>query len=1096
MMKPICGRTSPSVHPHLFFSALLITVPILLVAPESLLAQSPAPPEAPRAIENLDAFIEDPTVYAQNQEPTHTPRTVPYPSVEATREANEFGTALEARWDRSPYFQLLNGTWAFALFERPAAVPRTYSGVNWETIRVPKSWQTAGYDQLVYKNTSPTWNGVDEATNTTPPEVPDDYNPVGVYRRSFTVSETWRDRRSFLHFEGTKQAYFVWVNGTYVGYDQGSATPAEFDVSDVLKYGDDNRITVQVYRFSDGEALETQDAVRFSGIHRSVYLFSKPAVHVRDFAVRTSLDDTYETGTVTLDAHIANDGDGGPHTVSGHLFGPDGTQLKTISETTTVTGDSATVTLEMTVEDPALWSAEAPHLYELGIVLSPEGRSPTEAMIESVGFRRYTVSGGLFRVNGEPVNIRGVNRPEHDPKHGRHVPFEMLRRDVEMMKRHNIDAVRTAHYPNDPSFYVLADEYGLYVQDEVNVETHWNVELVNEQPRYHGQMIERFRRMMQRDRNHPSIFTWSTGNEAGFGPAHEQMAAYAQQLPGSYLLYHQDNEMSTAPYSPIHGDRYPTVKELKAFPNTSDKPLIMGEYRHAFGNGLGSFHTFWELIQPSDPTPPDSLRRLQGGFIWDWADQTVTRPGQAPFQRAGVTDGIVAEDRTPQPELAAVKEGHEPLAVNAVDLTSGRIEIGNQFDFTNLSAHDVRWRLSADGHSLQEGTLDLSLPPGEWTETTVPFDRPDLEGGTEYWLTVSLHLASATPYADAGYEVATEKRAVPFDIPSPPRVDTEARAALSVSESGDTITITGDDFEYAFDESEGTLTSLVHDDTELLAGGPRLNLWRTPTLNADRGFWEGRGSWENFGWGDLGPKWRKIGLKAPSHETQSVNVTEKGGRAHVEIESIVHGADVPRANVTYEYAVLKSGDLLLTVDMRPTDSLQASVPTLPRIGVSLDVPTSLDRVGWYGRGPGGSFPDRPGGMQPGVYQSSVADQFEPFLPPQVNGLKTDTRWAVLKTGDDAGLLLSMDSLFAFGVNPYENLDEAEHTGALREGDALTVTADHALYGAGTKFHGTTERYYVPPEPAQFRVRLRPYSPSKETPSRLWKQTIPEASSQH
>lgn len=1047
----------------------------------SLFAQTPAPPEKPGRVANLDAFIEDPTVYAQNQEPTHAPRTVPYPSIEAARRANAFGTELEVRWSRSPYFQLLNGIWAFAFFERPTAVPESYEDVDWETIRVPKSWQTAGYDQLIYRNTPLTWEGTDRATNTTPPKVPEDYNPVGVYRRSFTVDEHWRNRRTFLHFEGTKQAYFVWVNGTYVGYDQGSATPAEFDVSDVLNYGDQNRITVQVYRFSDGEALETQDAVRFSGIHRSVYLFSKPRTHVQDLSVRTELEDSQETGRLTVEATVTGEGGAERYTLTGHLFGPGGGQVKTLTETATVSGET-TLSLDTDVANPALWSAESPTLYDLGVTLAPEGEEPVEALVESVGFREYTVSDGLFRVNGEPVNVRGMNRPEHHHEHGRHVPFETLRGDIEMMKRHNINAVRTAHYPNDPSLYALADEYGLYVQDEVNVETHWNVELVNQQPAYHDQMVERFRRMMLRDRNRPSIFTWSTGNEAGFGPAHEQMAAFARDLPGAYLLYHQDNANATAPYSPIAGDRYPSVDDLLAIPGEMDKPLIMGEYRHAFGNGMGSFHTFWDVIQPPDSTPPDSLRAFQGGFIWDWADQTVERPEKPPFQRAGVTDGVVRGDRTPYPELEAVKEGHQPLAVSPVDVTAGRVEIGNQFDFTSLSDYEVRWRLSADGETLQSGELALNLPPGEWTEATIPFERPDLKAGTEYWLTVSLHEGSETPYSDAGYPVATERLKVPFDVPAAPSIDVSTLPSVSVTESPRAVTVTGDDFEYVLSKDTGTLSALTYQGTDVLSEGPMLNLWRAPTLVDAQGYW-----------GTPVEEWRVAGLHDPTVESQSVAVQEAEGAVRIDVESRLHGAGAPRASVSYSYTILGSGDVLLTVEARPTDSLRAAVSSLPRLGVEFGVPTSFDRVQWYGRGPGGSFPDRPGGMQPGVYEGTVADQFEPVVPPQTNGVKTDTRWAAL-TNENTGLLVYGDSTMAFGVNPFANLSTADHLESLRKGDSLAVTLDHALMGAGTKFHPPVASTRVPPEATRFRVIFRPYDPKEEAPAVLSKRrfSLPEA----
>ena len=1071
------------------FLAVLLLLPA--VPPGPAAAQTPAAPGPPGRVDDLDAYIEDPTVYAQNQEPAHAPRTVPYETVEAARAANQFGIELEARWDRSPYFKLLNGTWNFAFYERPAAVPADHSATNWDQIRVPRSWQTAGYDEIVYTNKKLTWTQIAEATDTTPPEVPDDYNPVGVYRRSFKAPQAWNRRRTFVHFEGVKQAFFVWVNGTYVGYDQGSATPAEFDVSEALDYGGENQVTVQVYRFSDGEALETQDAVRFSGIRRSVYLFSKPPAHVRDMAVRTALGGAYETGRLTVDATLANDGaDGGAYTVTGRLFGPEGTPVATLSETATVAGGAEeTVTLAAQVDDPALWSAEKPHLYELGLSLTPTGRrTPTEAMVESVGFVEYEVSGGQFRVNGEPVNIRGVNRPEHSFRHGRHVPFETTREDARLMKRHEIDAIRTAHYPNDPSLYALADEYGLYIQDEVNVETHWNKKLVQEQPAYHGQMVERFRRMVQRDRNRSSIFTWSTGNEAGFGPAHRQMAEYARSLPGSYVLYHQNSE-GTAPYSPLAGARYPTIGRLYRMARTLDKPLVMGEYRHAFGNGMGGFDVFWDGIQPPYPNPPAHYDKLQGGFGWDWADQTVARPGdRPPFQRNGTTDGLVAADRTPYPELDAVKAGHEPFAVRGLNPEKGRIEIGNHYDFTNLAERTVRWTLSraGSGETLQQGTLDLSLPPGQWTEATIPLEPPEHpEPGADHWLTVQVRLAEDRPYAEAGHVVGAERLPVSFGASPPPPTRAARMPPVSVDSSGGKgpVTITGEGFSYTFDRARGTFASLARGGTEVLAGGPRLTLWRPPTLPDDRPYA-----------GAPAPRWRAAGLDDLTRTVQSVNVAETdAGPVRIVAESTVEGRDTTRAEVTYEYLVLGSGDVVTTVEMKPTPALEAAVTTLPRIGVKMDVPRAMDHVRWYGRGPGGSFPDRTGGQLPGVYEGGVADQFEPVVPPQANGLKTDTRWAALTRGGSAataGLaLLAVDSTLTFGTNRFANLAEADHRAELRPAEVLTVTLDHRMKGVGTKFHPPPERGLVPPEPARFRVVLRPYDTVEHDPEKLWQRQL-------
>ncbi|WP_394295595.1 glycoside hydrolase family 2 TIM barrel-domain containing protein [Natrialba asiatica] len=591
---------------------------------------------SPRELD-LAEYIENPGVTGENRTEPHVP-TIPFPSVDAARTQGASARSLTERRERSPFVRSLNGEWDFVWSIAPDTAPTDFQAVDdWETIEVPSVWQTEGYGHAMYRNVPVPMYPYD------PPAVPDAINPVGTYRRTVTVPGDWTaDQRTFLRFEGIKSAAFVWVNGRYVGYNQGAMTPAEFDVTESLEPGK-NAVTVQVIRWSDGTYLENQDMWHFAGIYRDAYLYSTPDVHLRDYFVRTELDEHYADATLTVDAEIADlspepeaetgtkleaeseseAGSGGirpsTYTLRAHLFDPDGVHVTTVEENVDVpNGERVDVTLQTTVSNPRKWSAEHPHLYQLGFELVPANSDePIEAQLERVGFREFEIIDDRVHVNGVPLEFRGVNRHEHDPVRGRTMTADRIREDFEVMKRFNVNAVRTSHYPNDPQFAALADEYGLYVQDEVNAETHQNVELVNEYPEFDPSFMDRFRRMIQRDKNHPSIFTWSTGNEAGLGPVHYQMADYATEVDGTRFLYHQANNGGVAPFAPIIGPRYVSPDELVDIVDDGDeqRPVIMGEYSHAMGNSLGLMKPFWETIREHD--------QLQGGFVWDWVDQTL-----------------------------------------------------------------------------------------------------------------------------------------------------------------------------------------------------------------------------------------------------------------------------------------------------------------------------------------------------------------------------------------------------------------------------------------------------------------------------------------
>ncbi|ADB62765.1 glycoside hydrolase family 2 sugar binding protein (plasmid) [Haloterrigena turkmenica DSM 5511] len=847
------GRLSPTRRK--FLQATGMAALATGVSAQSDAAAPSEGPGGPGRISNLAAYLEDPQTVAENVEPTHVTTAVPYGSVRAACQADEPFTELESRFAESEYVRLLNGEWRFAFHESPSELPDSYDDLaadDWGSIDVPGVWQTQGHGQRIYANNSITWQHYDpgQEGDLTPgedgtvdvPGVDDDgIDPVGTYRRTFSVPRDWDGRQTFLHFEAVKQAFFVWIDDEYVGFRTGSMTAAEFDVTDHVEAGGDYEVTVQVYRWSDSEALETIDMFRYAGIFRNVYLFATPTVHLRDFYARTDLDDDYEDGRLRIDAEIANYGDApaGKYTVRAHLYETDrtkpgrgpprgkgkenaeakgnrkkngrgpgdnpprGRKVTTVEATATVDEDGAVVTLEADVDDPAKWSAEHPNLYQLALELVDARGETAEAMLEKVGFRTYETTrgqqGAEVLVNGEAVDIQGVNRHETDPDFGRTVPIDRVREDLETMQRFNVNAIRTSHYPNDPSFYRLADEYGIYVQDEVGVETHWWEGLLAHTDAYHDQAVEQFRRMVLRDRNHASIFSWSTGNEAGTGAEHLEMASLAadsdEYIPDDTsevsgvenvesfdgeaegfapdrILYHQPNGGGwNVEYSDMLGPRYPDVGTLLSVADGSYigdglRPVAMGEYNHAMGNSLGLVHEMWnEHIKPPAREATDRSDADNPGVLVG-TPEVVPGPDVEP----GAPDGAV---------VLGESDAIEIRRDESLDVDPG-FSVGATV--SNVDA-------DADASLVDEGRYALELSDGELVlsigSDSVSASLP--AGGVDDWTTV-VGVADADElrlYVD-GERVAATSHSV-SDLPSsdgPVRIGIDGDAEITVDGIG------------------------------------------------------------------------------------------------------------------------------------------------------------------------------------------------------------------------------------------------------------------------------------------------------------------------
>jgi beta-galactosidase len=977
--------------------------------------------------------------------------------------------------------------------ERPRDFFRkAYDVSAWKEIEVPSCWQLEGYGVPVYTNVRyPFKKDPPRVMGAVPPDwtkakLP---NPVGSYRRTFTIPGDWRGRQVFLHFEGVKSAMYVWVNGKKVGYSQGSMTPAEFNITRDLRDGE-NVLAVEVYRWSDGSYLEDQDFWRLSGIYRDVFLFSTQAVHLRDFFVRA--DPGNPLGMVHVEADIHNYGakTAGSHTLElrlrdgeGRPFGEDPLFAMPTSEVEA--GQDSGLTMFTTVPAPKSWSPEHPNLYRLLLVLKNESGEIIEVETCRIGFRKVEIDGNRLYVNGVPVRLKGVNRHEHDPDRGRSVRMDLMVKDVTLMKRFNVNTVRTSHYPNQPAWYDLCDEYGLFVIDEANIESHgmgYGKASLGHDPAWEKAHVDRMVSMVERDKNHPSVIIWSMGNEAGpgrnFKACREAALAIDRTRP---IHYERDNEKAD-----IDSVMYPRVEWLdRVGGNGKEKPFLMCEYAHAMGNAVGNLAEYWEVIEKHD--------RLIGGCIWDWVDQGLRKKtedgrdyfayggdfGDVPNSGSFCINGMVFPDRTIPPKMWEMKRVYQYVGVGGLDpgifrdargrmSFRPRVRITNKHFFTNLSAIEGRCAVGIDGKIIDEARLpSIDLAPGASTEVRLPVSFPDAMGA-EYLVALSFHLRQDTTWAKAGHEVARWQGRFDHRAMEPPRHRMRdvlgGLRAPKVLEIGDHIAVTGTEFEAEFDRKAGTLTALRYGDRAVIedssegVNGPVLNVFRAP-VNNDK---------------YAAPSWRKAGLDRLERVVESVEVVPIDPRVTtIDTRVVSRGSGACRFLLDSRWTVFGDGRIHVQNRIEP----RGGPGILPRLGVRLRLPRRFDRVIWYGRGPHENYPDRKRSADLGIYRSTVADQYVPYVDPQECGNKEDVRWLALTDGRDAGLLvqaaptLSMSALHLTA----QDLDRARHTTDLVPRDAVIVCLDGGVNGLGGGSCGPRpmRRYLLRPKPIDFAFTLSP-----------------------
>jgi len=947
---------------------------------------------------------EDPTVFQINQE---KPRAhfFPYDSE---------ALAIENNPDRSQYFQSLNGEWKFNFSPNPIDREKNFYKANfddseWSTIKVPGSWELQGWSAPIY---------LDEEYPFTPnpPFVPHDYNTVGAYRKSFTIYEAWNDRQIIIRFGSVRSAFYVWVNGKKIGYGQGSKTPVEFDITDFVEAGENN-VSVEVYRFSDGSYLEGQDTWRVSGLERDVYIYARSKSRINDFFVRANLDSTYSTGFFSLDVELEQSIIDSGLTLQAKLVEPLRRNRVVFDSTKSVPSDSmSSIQIASIVKRVKTWTAEEPNLYRLQLSLRNGAGEVIESFTQQVGFRKVEISDGQLKVNGKPIMIRGVNRHEWDPVVGRSITEASMVKDIQIMKQHNINAVRASHYPNQERWYELCNEYGLYVVDEANIEAHGmrfhdqKYGFISNDTSWTAQWIDRGNRMFERDKNHPSIIMWSMGNEAGDGQNFVELYEFLKGKDTSRPVVYEPARNNA--HSDVFFPMYDNINEISAFADTvTNRPQILCEFAHAMGNSVGNLVDYWETFE--------KYSNVQGGFIWDWVDQTILKTdstGKSFWAYGGdfgteyaendsnfCANGLVAADRSLNPHMHEVKKVYQPIRFKADNLKRGRVKVTNDFDFIDLSDYTFSWFIKGDDKTISSGrfgTLDLKAGESRSLQFNLSNIRP--KPGVRYYLTVQAKTKYKKPMVPENHLVAWDQ----FELPIYRELVAENMSelpALNLFKSDKGAEVYGQGFKVVFDKNFGQLSEYVVNGEALISSPAETHFWRAPNDN------------------DLGngmplrtQVWKNAGVRMKTKEVKSIL------KNNTAVVVMVSEDTLSGTLVESQYSVYGNG----MVNIRQTIIIADSILTeIPRIGMKFILPGDYNYVEWFGRGPHESYWDRKTSAAIGYYKGTVWEQTYQYVRPQETGNKTDVHWMALSNGN-TGILAKGQPTFDASVHqyPYSDLD--------------------------------------------------------------------------
>ena len=1022
------------------------------------------------------------------------PRVTDINKLPARATAYSYATEAAARNARradSDRVVELNGTWNFNFSPKPADVPEDFLSPkfkDWKPIEVPTNWEMQGFGVPIYTNAQHAFGNYDY------PTIPPDDNPVGIYQRKFSVPAGWGGMRKILHFGGVTSAFYVYVNGKMAGYSQDSCLPAEFDVTDLLTDGE-NTLVVKVYRYSDGSFLEMQDHWKLSGIHRDVLLMAEPEISILDFAVRTELDAKYEDATLNVRPKMKR------------FIEVDGWKMtaKLTDGTTTIgeqTIDANKVSkfyfaqrwepdfniISIPVENPKKWSAEYPNLYTLILTLTDATGAVKDVKSTRIGFRKFESDKGVFKVNGKAVKLYGVNRHDHHPTRGKAVTYADMERDMQLLKQANFNAVRTSHYPNNPEFYDLADEYGIYVMDEANVESHGlRGELTND-PLWANAMLDRAIRMVERDKNHASIFSWSLGNESGLGPNHAAMTGWIKYKDPTRLVHYEganggggaeSPQSHVTPDDPYHvsdmiSRMYPTVEEFQAMDASQDgdKMVISCEYTHAMGNSNGSLKEIWDVIHQS--------KRIAGAFVWDWMDQgiLVEKDGCEQYVYGGYfghpindfsfcINGVINSDQTPKPAMEEFKYVHQPFGFTAFDANKNEVRVTHRRADLNAEEYDFIYRILADGEEVSKGKITRGNPV-RFTDNVWTYKMPkpalEIEAGAVYHVEFHALRKAKTRWSDANASVAKEQFELPGLLGAAAGAKladgnrtglpagTTFRTGSSTQRDGSAV-ISVNNSTIEVDGATGFLNSFRVGEEELFRQPLRPNFWRAITDNDRIGYHtpERLGLW-------------KTAAAKPTDVKVELRQVQSGLNQIVATQTLAGG----KARQVTTYTLRGDGSLRVEVAF----SAAGGLPAMPRIGLQLGIPAEYNRVEFFGRGPQENYVDRNRAASVGRYKMPVSELMTSYVYPQANGNRTGTHWAMFTDDGGKGLKVS-GADFQFSAYPYttENLEKAQLVCELEDAGYLTLNLDHRQMGVGG-FNSWSMKA-APQE--QYRVPAKDYS---------------------
>lgn len=966
-------------------------------------------------------------------------------------------------------FKNLNGVWKFMFLDAPEYSPEGFFNSDFDVtkmddITVPGNWQLQGYGKMHY---SDLWYNFP----INPPYVPTE-NPTGIYKRTFFVEESYRDKKIIIRFCGVDSAYHLWINGKEVGYSKVARNESEFDITDLIRVGEENDVTVRVYQWSDGTYLEDQDMWWESGIFRDVELIGVPKDGINDYKVIADLDDEYKNGIFKVEAFLRTTKevnvtfelvDAGENTVF----------------TKTVVAKEGKACIDEVIADVNHWTAETPYLYKLFMTVEDNGQI-VEVIPQNVGFRNIRLNGETFLVNGVAIKFKGVNRHDYSPQNGRVVSREEIEKDIILMKQFNINAIRTSHYPNSYYLYDLCDEYGMYLIAETDLECHGfeltgDYKWITNDPSWELAYVSRMTRMIERDKNHPAIIFWSLGNESAFGCNFRKMTDVAHEMDPTRLVHYEGDfdvesaDVYSTMYTWIENPKKPYL--MKDIIEKSKKPHIHCEYCHAMGNGPGNLKDYQDLVYAHD--------KLQGGFVWEWFDhgiESFTESGEKYYRYGGdfgddpsnkdfCIDGLIMPDRTPSPGLYEYKKVIEPITTTAVDIQKGIINLLSRYDFANLDRFNLVYKVMEDDVILQTGFMAVpSIEARANKDITLPYDLSviKVKPGVHYYVNISYQLREDTSYASSGHELATAQ----FELPLYKEgIVVRPEGILNVEKEHTTLHVKGANFSLDFNLVNGNLMNIVRDGMQVLSKGPRLTLWRAPISNDM----------------EIIDKLKKVYFLHLEHEVvMNIDYHMEGNILKVEVDTINSTTNSAwHFKTKYVYTVCPSGDILIDVEGTPSGRVDLAPDMLPRIGVSMHLDKSMEHVRYFGMGPGENYADSKEAAQMGLYANTVDGLFTNYVIPQENGNHMGCKWVSMTNDRGMGLLASTEGDFNFSASWYEDkdLDDAKHTCDLVKRDYIVFNVDYKQNALGTNSCGQwqLDKYRAKFEDFKLSFRLTPFN---------------------